>query len=663
MQLYDKFNIIENHLQDTTEPAIFSKIDNYFENILKTDNNILIANYIRLMTWFNKNKIDKYIAIFELHLKNYLIQIRNTMRISIKRDVFELLTLNNFINKFKSKVEYITINFNNNIFIQIGITELANLIISDSIIMQFTEEHMVQFDNDTRNIKVFFNTLNNLNKYDIGGMYNKTLVILSNRLKLDLINQPNYPLPENIKQIQLFNDSLIYYEKIIKYYDFIKTDIINISKGMVDIIVDNFCKLIKANNIDNLIFIFDNYWEKITNIIKLYNISINEHLQYTIDTLARTANIDIIKLLKIWYYADNFIKGICIGKIALNKLFTDDNIVILLTKVDNIIKNNNNDNVDYLFAFISKVVNCDVYINKYYELLIKRLMVNFSLPKNEFVRYIEIENNMKYKLKKVFNIKLLYKINKVIQDTTSSYNDMINFKNTNLSVITTSYNNWDINQNDGLLNKKNLLDIQSTYSGIQLYEYQLYYENIYKNRTLNWFPHFGEVIITYLDQKLKMLPIQFMVLELFNDIDNISIDKILSASFLVNYSVKFRNDIVYSLITANLLNNNNNNITLATNGIFKYDLIDVFMNMSDYANIMILKRQEALIHSRQEIINANINSTLKYCSVSKNDLYEIIKHNIKVFTLTDELLNSSLKYLIDMDYIQLNNMIYEKIIY
>jgi hypothetical protein len=63
-----------------------------------------------------------------------------------------------------------------------------------------------------------------------------------------------------------------------------------------------------------------------------------------------------------------------------------------------------------------------------------------------------------------------------------------------------------------------LNNIKDTQLGKYLKYYELYYIEKYNNlRIINWFPHFGEINITFMDKQIILLPIQFMILELFND--------------------------------------------------------------------------------------------------------------------------------------------------
>ena len=103
MSLYDKFKIIENHIQNEDKPKIISKIDNYFENILISDTHVLVSDYINQVVWFDNINSDDFSSI-NIHVKNYLIERRNNMRIFIKKDSFEFSNLNKFLKKFIIKI-------------------------------------------------------------------------------------------------------------------------------------------------------------------------------------------------------------------------------------------------------------------------------------------------------------------------------------------------------------------------------------------------------------------------------------------------------------------------------------------------------------------------------------------------------------------------------
>ena len=320
---------------------------------------------------------------------------------------------------------------------------------------------------------------------------------------------------------------------------------------------------------------------------------------------------------------------------------------------------------DALTAVISAhdLINFDLFINSYYDLLVKRLTNNLSLKVPEFEYFINIEKEMVIYLTKIKNTNITHKLNKVINDTYTSYYENHEFNNlsnkllsTNISVITTSYNNWTINQSEGLIDNNILDQLKTTQLGKYLKYYELYYIEKYDNhRIINWFPHFGEITITYLNQQLKMLPIQFIIVEMFTDVDDILIHEIINSKLLINYSEKFKNDILNSIISSGLLIINDKKVILSKSSSIKNDLIDIFLNTSDYPNIWEKQKEIEFAHSRNEIINTVINHILKTCSKSKSELYSIIKKEITLFKLDEELFDQSLKYLIEMDYIILND--------
>jgi hypothetical protein len=230
--------------------------------------------------------------------------------------------------------------------------------------------------------------------------------------------------------------------------------------------------------------------------------------------------------------------------------------------------------------------NIDLFINSYYELLVKRLTNKLTLSNNEFENYINIEKEVITFLFTIKNTNLSYKLNKVINDTYNSYYENFEFNKLSnkllkneISVITISYNNWAINQNEGLLNHKIINELKDTQLGKYLKYYELYYVEKYNNhRIINWFPHFGEINITYLDQQLKMLPIQFIMVEMFTDIDKLPISKLINSNILINYSEKFKTDILNSIIYSGLFIIDNQTVILSKSRSIKNDLIEIFLN-------------------------------------------------------------------------------------
>ena len=128
----------------------------------------------------------------------------------------------------------------------------------------------------------------------------------------------------------------------------------------------------------------------------------------------------------------------------------------------------------------------------------------------------------------------------------------------------------------------------------------------------------------------------------------------MKSKILINYSKKFKTDIINSIIYSGLFVINDQTIYLSKSKSIKNDLIEIFLNTSEYPSIWEKQKEIELSYSRNEIINTVINHTVKTCSKSKLDLYPIIQKEITLFKLNEEMFDKSLKYLIDMDYIILN---------
>ncbi len=213
MSLSDKFNIIENHIQFDDSKKIVNKIENYFENLLNSDIKILVSDYVNQVVWFEGINIENFTINIDSHIKNFLIQRRNNMRLNIKKENFELGGLNKFIKNFITKLEYLNniIKSNDNQVVKEGIRQLTNLIISDSFIVLFIEEQIISLNNDIKSdVELLLTLVKDLSKYDEQETFNKFLKTLGNIFKKQVINSEDSPLPENIQRIQKLNQTIRY---------------------------------------------------------------------------------------------------------------------------------------------------------------------------------------------------------------------------------------------------------------------------------------------------------------------------------------------------------------------------------------------------------------------------------------------------------------------
>jgi hypothetical protein len=100
MALFDKFQIIENHIDTNKDP----NLENYLENYLINNIKITSTSYINMLSWFNNINYDRINGITTKLITQHLTERRNNMRSFIKRSDFEFEKLNNFIldfNKFQ----------------------------------------------------------------------------------------------------------------------------------------------------------------------------------------------------------------------------------------------------------------------------------------------------------------------------------------------------------------------------------------------------------------------------------------------------------------------------------------------------------------------------------------------------------------------------------
>ena len=678
MALCDIYNIIEKHCDNDIKPSI---IENYIENYLNSDIKILYQGYLEQIIFFNNIPI-KQEDLSNL-IKNYVVQRKNNIKGFIKKDIFELKNLTKFLNDIITKIKFIedtfqkTLNHNDIKLMDIIITQIDNIIFSDSIILLYIEGELMSFNHDFKELLQFIKNNNIKIIKSFGDMYKK-----------QIINMDDLPLPLNIRRIQKVNNIIKYYNKINSFYKFMKEDISEINIPIFKLILENIIEIIKLNSLYEIEYTFNNIFYFISNI---KNINVNEPLivsivQEIIDKCSQPINNinDINQIIRFGKYIELLIKktksfhnynNIYIYRIKKPILdyLKEETILInfLVENINNsIIKNHLND-AKYCLTLINNIKNIDIFISMYNDSLRKRLMYYINLPNlPEFINYINNESiliNCISMNNKNIICSIINKFNKIINDTKDSFHNNIVFNklskkllDTRLSVITTSYNLWDINQSEGIINT-NL--IQHTQLGKYLKYYELYYIERNKNKIINWFPHFGEMTITYLNQKIKMLPIQFIIIEMFNDIDELPINTIINSDILKSYPEKFKMDILNSIIISELFIVNKDLIILSKSNSIKTDLIEIFMNTSEYPDIWAQEKQNELIYSRKEIINTVISHLLKIKSETKENLFSLVSDKITLFKLEDKLYNESLDYLIKMDYIKLSDDKFEKLLF
>jgi hypothetical protein len=253
---YTRFNIIENHLSDESETKIVDKIKNYIENFLISDIHIFPSEYINQALWFKKVDKVKIINDINYQIKNSLILHRNNIRMFIKKEKFSLQSLNSFLSKIISKLNYINtlICSKQHEIISESILQLANLIISDGLIIIFIEDQFINFNPQTKtSIKLFLDIAQSSKMYN-QDIYTKILKIMNNVFIKYINNNEEYPLPKNYQRLQKISDDIVFCGKISSHYSFIKNDFKIYGMHIIDIITKDLCQIIRSNSIDEIYF-------------------------------------------------------------------------------------------------------------------------------------------------------------------------------------------------------------------------------------------------------------------------------------------------------------------------------------------------------------------------------------------------------------------------
>jgi hypothetical protein len=700
--------MIDNNIDNINN--INEIILNYLENYLNSGIKIIIPSFIDEYLWLNNNLIDESLIIDIKKLINtFLIKKRNNIRELIKKNNFEISGLISLINDFSKKIKYISNIFNNfNTILNNGIKDLNDILLSDNNLILLINNKIKLNYIENNNISNDLNKLYNI-IYKLSNYYKIILNNFNNILSIIISNNINYAeLPIN-KNLQIINNIHELFNYINYYYKFLYS-IFNISDNIVHdnilIVLDlTLCKLLELlknafeiNNFNEMKFIFTNYLSEIN---KYINFNENNENYYIL-----LYNEIIIFVNKLKINNNNFsndkYSGNCVDILLfLNKI----NKILYLSKYKNMLKNiinnniltiNMNLNIEYIDYIIINYINIDFkncyditlcinniienicsnfnlidIINKYYDLLLKRLMYNF-INKNHNIYYYDNEQHiikLLLLLKNNLIKKYLYKIDKVLNDFNDSINDNTLFINNNLNykdklyILTISYNSWDINQNEGLIDYDILKNNNNSNLTNILLDYNNFYKNKNNNKNIYWFPHFGFIDITFNNKNIKLLPIQFMILELFDNNKENNYNDIINNPIFTNYSDKFKNDILSSLIISKLLLNNNKILNITKTDDFETDLINLFFTTSDYAIIWEERREKQFMSEKKDIIKTNINQLVKQSNLNKIELYNKLKDKIKLFDINIEQYEECLNYMLEFNYLCINNNIINKIYY
>lgn len=684
--LVDKFHIIENHIDNITDENLESLINNYFENIFHSDEKVIHSDLISQIFWFKKD--FNYNKVLINHLVNFLKQKKGSVRNNIKKGNFELEHLVKLIQNYNDKINiFSSLVVDNNETLKVSSGQLFEMILSDPTIINFLKDELGNIsETNKNNYMELFKIINHISEHNADiKCYQWFLFLISSCLEKssEEITTRNYPVPEHYQNILNLISLLSQFNNLMNFFVFIKKDINIIYSNSVNILC-NLIKIVFENNsIKEIISVFKNNLPIIQKIVNIPNLNYNEkNIKEFLSVLLVNFINEKIQLINEKNFNDfsyflelfNIFDSLLNNTYAKNLLNNKISEFFANEKTQNILLENihqkilrgcydENSSLAQLIGYCNFIKDKDKFIAKYNKKLIERIL---HKPNIEIERmYCDIMTEKFYE-------KLLVKTNKIINDIEASLKDRENFKmlleksdvfkNENLNIITTSYNNWDVNQNEGVLTNDLMFNgfIEKRMKGYDNF-YAIRYDN---KRKLNWLPHFGEVVFDYQDKEFKMLPIQYMILEHINEIKSVNKNILMDVKFLKGYNEEFRQSLISSLIFGGILKINKDNIKVNQNiDSISYDYVNIFFSTSNYGEIWEKKREEELIIAREEILSANINHYSKIKPINKDELFELINKNLNVFTLERDFYEKVLNIMIDKDYIKVDNNMVEKLLW
>lgn len=703
----DKYSIIINYETNYD----INDYNYFFENLIKNDKKVMIPNYIyknlnmlRDNTYLTELKQSLLVNIdtcinnsLNEYIRRTRQEVRNSIKISKENSIINtyLSCIKKFNNKINTINSFVNMNNSEDMFRNFFNTLFCDPFVHNTNILR--DEIM-----DTRNYKdVKYLTLKMkklCNSFYVSWYLPFLLTCIKGSLNLE-VNNPDiskYMIP-----IYKYSIFVNYFNTYRSYFYYLLKELSLVETLSSILIKDIFNPLSKLNNISNFnIFLKENY--KSFNFIgKTLSIASKESIELHIAN-STISDIDsgIKNLEKVCnfyvtiskYYSSTF-PTLCslfckkISQLIINKNLYDDLNKFILKSIDKERTSFDDSNkISDLVDIISNLSNKDIIFKNYHKCLMTRLL-NYQNENESDELYSNKNYNFEIKLinylSKCFNNNQIYILKKTLTDYVSSFYINMILKSsidTECSFIKPtiiSNNIWDLSilTNETNFNFNNSIDFERSirYYNNSLVKYISNYSNVFtkhynNTKCVNWYLHVGKVVIKYNNTNccciLTLLPIQALVLEQFDEIEEQTLEEINNFVFLNNYPkeeinnllrVFSNNDILIKRDDIYVLNNNFNKKDL--------DLRKPYFDISHVLKESFINEEIKLSNNRIDIVMSVINSLLKRNSYSSDNLYELTSQNIKLFEMNKELFDSSINYLKSRDYIKESNFIFEKINY
>lgn len=674
----DRFNIITNNVNNTIDEL--SLIDNFFENLLHSNQRIMHSDLILQILWFRKDINSSEIIL--RHLENYLKEKKISIRNNIKKGSFEIETgLNNLIKNYIDKINTCSIYVSNNEKIMSdGLSQLYYKIITDPSLLTFLKLEILSLNESNINsIKKLTSVMKKISEVNSNiKSYEWFLFLISSSIRtiIEENNNKSYPVPKKYQEIINFRENLALYQKIETLYSYVNNDIHIILNSIIHILFETFIEIMKTCSILELYYLINNYKKIFETIFAHNNILIQgKNIKDTftnqffifIERIEKEKKLELKDLIKcfqvIYNLLSNYGNSRYIIEIKISEIFSnqDSQNYLLNTINTNINKTKEINNLHYIIYFCCKIKDKDIFIEKYNRMLINRLLHKPN---------IYIERYYYNILENTFGKKILYKTNKILIDVENTLQDRENFiKLANnigniTNIITSSYNIWDIKQTEGMLDESTISKFKNDYIILNMmYIYSKFYDLKYESkRKLIWYPHFGEILFDFNEIEFKMLPIQFMILEHIYKMNKVSKNDLINFNIFVGYNEHFKKSIISSLLLGGIIILEESYIKINSDiSKISTDYIDLFFISSNYVDIWNIRREKELISSREDVLSTCINHFVKIEPVDKIELMTKIKNSMDLFDFNMEFLDNVINNMIKKDYIKYNEKKLEKI--
>ena len=638
---------LKNCIFNNSEVNSYSLVDGNIKNIFETGTNTVLD--IRILI-----EPLNYSNIFENNVKSYLKSINKEMKVKVKTGHFTIIALNDFLLEFHNKISFllnilIEKSYTNNI-VDCIIKEVFKNIITDSIIKTYIENVILNFQYKTDLHKLFemFNNFSLLYTEKTELLERKLWLMSISNMYISSLNTDILPISKDLQRLQNFYNLILHYKKISEYLNFINDDLSIIIKTISNKIIDGFIEIIKKNSFEDIYAVLN---ENILSLITKdqYMTILRPEIIMLINKINNDNFIIILKIMsKINNVFDNIFQNYKnnINFFLNNKIIDKSCYTDFIKELNVFIK----DNQELLFTFFTYIVNYlqdnDLLFKLYYESFCQRV---FCDKVHEYdTLFIKIHSNKTNtwcnKIRKIINDRKLCKQN----------------------ILYTSMNSLPINYNDYVkLESIHSMNMYESLQSIYIYEIAKTFEKTIitnKSQEICLLLHYGEIKIDYNDKEIILLPIQYVILELFQNIDELDIDIVMNKEFFSHYSEKFKKDIILSFQNSGLFKIKDNKLILSKSIKTDINLIEIFLSNNEYFDVSKVIEEE-FVHDRIDIVKTLINHNIKLKPLSYQDLFTSCASQNKVFTLEDDIFKKAIDYMIEHDYIELKENLYYKLFY